>query len=67
MRKPFFDFSVDHLPVSVNDVFRTLRNPDWDVIFAYMLLILVPSGLTVFLFRDRYHRRGRDESIELGL
>jgi hypothetical protein len=66
-RKPLFDFSVDHLPVSVHDVFRTLRNQDWDIIFAYLLLALIPSGLTVFFLRDRYHRRGRDESIELGL
>jgi cobaltochelatase CobN len=66
--KPLFDFEVNRrLPVTIDGVLRTLRDQDWGIIFAYMLLVLIPAGLTVFVIRDRCYRRGRNASLELRL
>lgn len=69
-----FDFTVDRLPnqpvlpVSIVDnVLRRIRNQDWSDLFVYLFLILVPSGLVVFLARDRYYRRRGVKSIQLKL
>jgi cobaltochelatase CobN len=72
--KPLFDFTVDRLPnqstlpvTIVEKVLRRIRNQDWSDIFVYLFFILIPSGLLVFVARDRYHRRRGIESIQLKL
>ena len=71
--KPLFDFTADHLPnkqtplTLVENVLRRIRNQDWDIVAAYMLLVLCPGGLMIFFVRDRYYRLRGSESIQLRL
>ena len=72
-KKPLFDFTVDHLPKNlstadfVETAFRRIRNQDWSVILLYLLVVLIPSGLLVFIVRDLVHRRRGSECIQLTL
>ncbi len=72
--KPLFDFTADRLPnhssppgTFVEFVFHRLRNQDWSGVFVYLFLILIPSGLVVFVVRDRYYRRRGGVTIDLRL
>jgi len=51
----------------VEVVLHRFRNQDWSGAFVYLLLILVPSGLVVFVARDRYYRRRGALTIDLSL
>ena len=72
--KRLFDFTADRLPnhssspaTFVEVVLHGLRNQDWSGVFVYLLLILIPSGLVVFVARDRFYRRRGAVTIDLGL
>jgi cobaltochelatase CobN len=67
-----FDFVVDGgatrelRPTNiVEQVFRIIRIQDWGITFAYLTLVLLPSGIIVFFARDRYYRYRHSEPIRL--
>jgi cobaltochelatase CobN len=72
-KRPLFDFTADQLPKALSSadfvtaVFRRIRNQDWSVVLLYLLLVLVPSGLTIFVVRDRLYRGRGSECIQLTL
>jgi hypothetical protein len=73
-RKRLFDFRIDHLPshsttpvTFVEAVVQRIRHQDWSSVFLSFLFILVPSGIAVFLVRDRYYRRRGSGTIQLTL
>ena len=72
LKRPLFDFRVDHLPngaaepVDIVDVFiHGIRNYNWSNVFIPLLLMLFCAGIAVFFVRDRYYRRRGDETIRL--
>jgi cobaltochelatase CobN len=73
-RGPRFDFAVKGLPGRwgtpigfVDAVFRRIRNQGWSSVFGWLAVVLIPSGVAVFVMRDRYYRRRGPETIRLDL
>jgi cobaltochelatase CobN len=69
-----FDFVAERGPGEettggniVERVFRTIRVQGWGTTFVFLILILLPSGVMVFVARDRYYRHRRFEPIRLTL
>jgi cobaltochelatase CobN len=75
LKKPLFDFEVDHLQDNVAgsvdfvDVvlqrIQRMRNQDWNTAFLALLLVLLPSGVVIFFIRDRYYRRRGTATLSL--